>query len=65
MENKKKGLIEKKREKDGAKMELRRNGTINIPFLLSSKNWLEKKTSKREGTFRFYSSKMRGKNTKA
>jgi hypothetical protein len=46
-------------------MELRRNGTINIPFFLSSKNRLEKKTSKREGIFRFYSSKMRGKNTKA
>jgi hypothetical protein len=58
-------LRKKKREKDGAKMELRRNGTINIPFFLSSKNRLEKKTSKKEGIFRFYSSKMRGKNTKA
>jgi hypothetical protein len=50
-------LRKKKRKKDRAKMELRRNGTINIPFLLSSKNQLEKKPSKREGTFRFYSSK--------
>jgi len=49
-------------EKDGAKMELRRNETINTLFFLSSKtSW---KTSKREGIFRFYSSKMRDKNTK-
>ena len=25
----------RKKEKDGAKMELRRNGTINTPFILS------------------------------
>jgi len=44
-------LRKKKREKDGAKMELRRNGTINIPFLLFSKNRPEKKNIKEGGDF--------------
>jgi hypothetical protein len=41
-----------KKGKDGAKMELRRSGTINTPFLLSSKaSW---KTPKMGGkNFRF------------
>jgi hypothetical protein len=46
-------------EKDGAKMELRRNGTINTPFLLSPMDdWT---TSRREENFRFSFIKPRRK----
>jgi hypothetical protein len=46
-------------EKDGAKIELRRNKTINIPFLLSPMtSWT---TSRKEKNFRFSFIKPRRK----
>jgi hypothetical protein len=48
---KKGGLDWEKKEKEGAKMELRRNGTINTPFILSPvAGWT---TLKKGGNFRF------------
>jgi len=47
----------KRRKKDGAKMELRKNGTINTPFLLSPMAaWT---TSRRGGFHIFPSSNIR------
>jgi len=42
-------------------MELRRNGTINIPFFLSSKNRLEKKHQRGRGFLDFIQAKWEGK----
>jgi hypothetical protein len=51
----------RKREKDRAKMELRRNKTINIPFLLSPMTgWT---TSRRGGIFYIFPSSNLGVNT--
>jgi hypothetical protein len=50
-------MKKKRRKKDGAKMELRKNGTINTPFLLSPMAaWT---TSRRGGFHIFPSSNIR------
>jgi hypothetical protein len=58
-------LREKKKGERWGQNGIKKKWDYKYPILSLFQKPAGKKTSKREGIFRFYSSKMRGKNTKA